>query len=121
MVSASRWNVGIVVGSNLKRVCEQNESRFPPNGGVESIKGHYTRSKIINKWTARAQAPEAAAAGISPASVVKRQAGFEYLAGPDAFITDLSANPGEQPRPLRIAAVVDVEAALPDMRAVIAQ
>src|SRR5262245_33096525 len=61
------------------------------------------------------------APGISAASIVKRQAGFENLAGADAFVTYLSAYPGEQPRPLRIAAVVDVEAALPDMGAVIAQ
>src|SRR5262245_65606861 len=61
------------------------------------------------------------APGISAASIVKRQAGFEKLAGADAFVTDLRADPGEQPRPLRIAAVVDVEAALPDLRAVIAQ
>jgi hypothetical protein len=44
MVSASRWNVGIVVGSNLKRNCERNENRYPPNGGVESLKGHYIRA-----------------------------------------------------------------------------
>jgi hypothetical protein len=61
------------------------------------------------------------AAGISPASVVKRQAGFENLAGADAFVTDLSADPGEQPGALRIAAVVYVKAALPDLRPVITQ
>src|SRR5262245_59036053 len=61
------------------------------------------------------------APGISAASIVKRQAGFEKLAGADAFVTDLRADPGEQPRPLWIAAVVDVETALPDLRAVIAQ
>src|SRR5215471_3775816 len=69
----------------------------------------------------RASAGGAAAAVILAASIVKRQAGFENLAGADAFVTDLRAHPGEQPRPLRIAAVVNVEAALPDLRAVIAQ
>jgi hypothetical protein len=49
---------GFIVDSNLKRNCERNESCDLPNGGVESIKGHYARRRIINKWTARAQAPE---------------------------------------------------------------
>jgi hypothetical protein len=68
-----------------------------------------------------ASAGGGAAAGILPASVVKRQAGFENLAGADAFVTDLSADPGEQPGALRIAAVVYVKAALPDLRPVITQ
>ena len=80
----------------------------------------HARRKIINKW-ADARKRWRGAPGISAASIVKSQAGFEKLAGADAFVTNLRANPGEQPRPLRIAAVVDVEAALPDLRAVIAQ
>src|SRR5215471_5990075 len=57
---------------------------------------------------------------LSPASIIKRQAGFENLTGANAFFTDLRADPGEQPPPLRIASVVDVEAALSDLRAVVA-
>ena len=85
-------------------------------------KGITFAPQIINKWTARAQAPEwGGGGGILPASVVKRQAGFENLAGADAFVTDLSADPCEQPGALRIAAVVYVKAALPDLRPVITQ
>jgi hypothetical protein len=58
--------------------------------------------------------------GISPNSIVELQARFENLTSVDAFVTDLRVDPGEYPRALRIATVVDVEAALPDLRAVIA-
>jgi hypothetical protein len=94
MVSASRCNLDIVVDSNLKRNCERNKSCDPPNGGVESIKGHYARRKIINKWV-DARKAGGRRAGIPPASVIKRQAGFEKLTGADAFVTDLRADPGE--------------------------
>jgi hypothetical protein len=66
-----------------------------------------------------AQAP-GVAPGISPISIVKRKAGFKNLTGADAFFTDLRADPSEQPPPLRIATVVNVEAALSYLRAVIA-
>jgi hypothetical protein len=120
MVSASRWNVGIIVDSNLKGAYERNESCDLPNGGVNiDQRALHARRKIINKWADARKRWRSAR--ISAASIVKRQAGFEKLTGADAFVTDLRADPGEQPRPLRIAAVVDVEAALPDLRAVIAQ
>jgi hypothetical protein len=52
--------------------------------------------------------------------IVKGQTGFENLTGADALITNLRVHPGEKARPLRVAAVVYVEAALSDLRTVIA-
>src|SRR5215813_10659008 len=89
-------------------------------GALNRSKG-ITRAPHNHKQVDRcAQAPEWRP-GISSTSIVKRQAGFEEFTGADAFVTYLRADPGEQPRPLRITAVMDVEAALPDMRAVVAQ
>jgi hypothetical protein len=86
---------------------------------IATLRALHARRKIINKWI-DARKRSGGAAGISPTSKIEFQARFKNLTSVDAFVTDLRADPGEYPRALRIATIVDVEAALPDLRAVIA-
>ncbi len=109
MVSASGCNVDIVVDSKLSIWSrERNKNRI---AALNLQKGITRAPQIINKWIGARKRGE----GTLPASIVDRQSGFKVLAGADAFIADLRAESGEQSRPLRIAAVVNVETAVSDL------
>src|SRR5215471_624226 len=100
MVSASRWNVGLLLIATLNGIANETKVAIYRMAALNRSKGIKRARQIHKQVGGCAQAP---AAVILAASIVKRQAGFENLAGADAFVTDLRAHPGEQPRPLRIA------------------
>ncbi|MDX2033258.1 MAG: hypothetical protein SF339_21455 [Blastocatellia bacterium] len=74
-----------------------------------------TRDQIINKWgDGRKQAGRRG----SPA---QHQAGFEDFTGANAFVADLGIHAGKDAQALWIVAIVQVEAALSDVPAVVAK